>query len=67
MSDTCGGCGARIVWAITRAGKRQPFDVKPEKRAVLRTDLGIMTATIVDTYMPHHVTCPQADMFRKDK
>jgi hypothetical protein len=75
---TCSGCDAEIVWALTAKDKRVPLDAKPEKRYVLapvlaRDDFGFIAAVIhhderaqlVDTFMPHHATCPNVDEFRR--
>lgn len=67
---TCSGCGAAIVWVVTRAGKRMPVDAKPEKRVVL-DDVHATgeppQAQVVDTYVSHFATCPKAQRFRKPK
>ena len=67
---TCTGCGAAIVWVATAAGKRMPIDAKPEKRVVLDDVHGIgepPSARVIDTYVSHFSTCPQAQRFRKPK
>ncbi len=77
--STCRGCGAEILWGLTAKGARIPLDPKPEKRVVLapvfeRDDLGFVKAVIhderaqvVDTFTPHHATCPEAERFRRGR
>ena len=65
----CRSCGARIRWARTVNGSKIPIDAEPAKRIVLTTDHGadIIGAVVVDTFMPHHATCPNAAEHRKAK
>jgi hypothetical protein len=65
----CSKCSAEIVWAETVNGKKQPFDAKPEKRNIIAYDpsAGKTLARVVDTYMPHHATCPAAASFRRPR
>jgi hypothetical protein len=73
-------CGAEIVWAETIKGKRIPLDAKSEKRIIVEDffeseDEGGQSgyyvksfrpaARFVDTFMPHHATCPDVQNFRK--
>ncbi len=60
----CKSCGAEIIWATTSNGKKVPLDVKAEKRYVLYGRSG-ETAKLVNTYVTHFVTCPDAKVFRK--
>jgi len=61
MSDTCKGCGAEIIWKKTPKGKPVPLD-PPEKRYVQTDQFPIVA--MVDTWKPHHATCPKAKDFR---
>ena len=63
----CRSCGARIFWARTVNGNKIPIDAEPAKRVVLTTDHGadIVGAEVVDTFTPHHATCPNAAEHRK--
>ena len=63
----CGACGAEIRWALTDRGARMPLDAEPVKRAILTMQPGSTDplVEVVDTFMPHHATCPKADQFRK--
>ena len=58
------GCGAPIIWITTENGKKCPLDREPEKRYVmtLRGDW-----KMVDTYVSHFATCPNAALFREKK
>lgn len=59
---TCSACKAEIIFMKTIKGKNQPFDSKPIKATILNSE---GKAQVVDTFMPHHATCPDADRFRK--
>lgn len=63
----CKACRAPIVWAVTPNGARQPLDSEPAKRVVLDIGVEPPLARVVDTYMPHHATCPKVAQFRKPK
>jgi hypothetical protein len=47
----------------TKASKLMPLDAKPEKRWVLYE--GDQSARLVDTYVSHYATCPDAERWRK--
>lgn len=57
-SSTCRGCGVYIEFIKTKAGKDMPVDPLPVR---VITEKGI----IVEGFIPHWATCPQADKFRK--
>lgn len=65
---TCSSCGAEILWTITANGARMPVDVKPTGKAVvLRTNPGdALTpySRVVDAFVSHFATCPQAARHR---
>jgi hypothetical protein len=64
---TCSSCGAEIIWTVTEAGRRMPIDAKPEKRVVLRkqeNDPLTPLARVVDTFISHFATCPNAARHR---
>ena len=68
----CKSCQAPIIWATTAAKEQPiPLDAKPEKRVVLEeiplTRGFFWRASVVDTYMPHHVTCPDAKQWRRKR
>jgi len=65
---TCKTCGAEILWIVTPTGKAHPVDAKPEKRWVTVFSLdedGGEEWALVDTYLTHFATCPQADQHRR--
>lgn len=77
---TCRGCGARIVWIKTPAGKAMPCDpspvyykADPEGKDRIVTTRGEVVACTITTgadatdagYRPHWATCPQADHFKR--
>ncbi len=67
----CGSCKANILWAVTPQDKRIPLDAKPEKRFVITRPednpgrLG--GALMVDAYLTHFATCPNAAAHRKPR
>ena len=67
MNTTICSCGASMLWAKTKNNKNIPLDAEPEKRFVFLPERPEGVADMVDTYMPHHATCPEADKYRKDK
>jgi hypothetical protein len=62
-TSRCRSCRAEIVWVKTRAAKLMPLDAKPEKRWVLGE--GDQSARLVDTYVSHYASCPDAETWRK--
>lgn len=64
----CKGCGAEIVFARTDRGGHMPLDARETKIATVRMvgrELEILQ--LVVGHVPHHITCPNADEFRKGK
>ena len=59
----CRSCGAEVLWCRTEAGKLTPLNVRPEKRIVVDHE----TARVVDTYLPHWASCPNAEAHRRGK
>lgn len=69
---TCKSCGAEILWVTTPTGKNAPVDAKPEKRwvevkVILEGRPDTAEWVLVDTYLPHFATCPQASEHRKGR
>jgi hypothetical protein len=62
-AGTCRSCGAVIWWGKTPQGKAVPLDA-PEKRFVLDRD---GTVSLVDAYLTHFATCPNASEHRKPR
>lgn len=65
-AGSCHQCRAPIVWCVTAKGRKQPLNAKPEKRVVVSYDptTGQHRGTVVDTYVAHFATCPNAASFR---
>ena len=59
----CKSCDEPIIWGKTIHGKNIPLDAKPEKRLIQEPEFGYYK--IVDTYISHFQTCPNADTHRK--
>lgn len=63
MSDTCRSCQAPIIWVTSATTKRpMPLDAKPEKRVVVDEH---HVGRVVDAYVSHFSTCPNAAQHRK--
>jgi hypothetical protein len=56
-----------MIWFKTVNQKNIPVDAEPVKRLVIvgETLDGKHTVKMMDTYMPHHATCPQGKEWRK--
>ena len=69
----CTSCGAEILWIKTERGKLAPVDAKSEKRFVLDPLAARLApdappqARLVDTFVSHFATCPNAAQHRKDR
>jgi len=63
----CKSCGAKIVWGITKNGKKVPLDAESEKRYILKAGGTSNEVILRSTYMTHFVTCPNADSHRNKK
>lgn len=73
----CKGCHADIEWVRTKAGKMMPVDPEPVfvasggKQTFVTDEGDIITGTVsvekTDevAFVPHWVTCPAADSFRR--
>ena len=77
----CRGCGERIVWIKTPAGKSMPCNIRPvlyRARAgapgkivtpngeVVSCDVNVFPEIATGLgYVSHFVTCPQAEKFRR--
>jgi len=57
---TCASCGARVLWAPTKAGRAMPIDEVPRKAVVLLGGI----AHVLDCYTPHWASCPTAAQHR---
>lgn len=79
----CRGCGRRVLWITTKAGKNMPVDTNihhyrkdPAGKEKIVTQSGeVVTGTIVDTpqeadgmgYISHFATCTQARRFKGNR
>lgn len=66
---TCRSCGAPIKWVKTAKGKNMPLDLKSEEKRIVVVGAGAKGefGYIVDTYLSHFATCPQANEHRKPR
>ncbi len=68
MTAKCSSCGQDIIWTITEAGKRAPFDAKPAGKVTFlaRNPDGSDTPISKqrDHYISHFATCPKAAQHR---
>ena len=69
---TCSSCGADLIFVKSvTTGKPMPLDAKPMKRIVLVDLVGGLDhkdgscGRVVDTYLSHFVSCPDAVQHRK--
>jgi len=63
---TCGACGAQVRWCVTaKTGARQPLDAKPQRLIQLDEAQDPPVGVVVEVWVPHHATCPQAQRFRR--
>ena len=56
--NRCKACGAELKWIKTKTSKAMPCD---PKRVTVVTEQG----EVLNGYVPHWATCPEADRFRK--
>jgi len=68
----CKGCGKEILWMLNENGKREPFDAKVSRVLVYGLIVDSETQKAEEApcqidkgHLPHFVTCPKADQFRK--
>lgn len=77
----CRGCGARVIWIRTRAGKNMPCDptmhnyrIDPTGKEKIVTQSGDVVSGVTGVtpdesdgigYISHFATCPSARNFRK--
>ncbi len=79
--STCKGCGAKILFIETKAGRFMPCDPEPlawddleEGMVVVGQNGEVLTVKGIlveddgmNWYVSHFATCPKADDFRKTK
>jgi len=65
----CASCGAPIVWAKTKTGKRQPFDADATDATgtwgIENGEAVYLGRGVHRGYIPHHATCPQGSSWRR--
>lgn len=72
MSD-CRSCGAPIIWAKTKSGKRIPLNADPDPAGNVMLEDGIAVVLgkgaapgpTVRRYTSHFANCGQAGLWRK--
>jgi hypothetical protein len=65
---TCKGCGAPIKFVLTLKGRRMPVDVRQTTIAVPPASGDDQEPWLLAAgHVPHHITCPNADQFRRDR
>ena len=62
--NLCKTCKAEIIWVETATSPRHPLNAKSEKRFIKDSS---RTFILIDTFISHFATCPDADKFRKPK
>lgn len=77
----CRSCNADVVFIRShKTGKPMILNAAPEKRVVIQDNDGVIArvpadgpaapeadALVVDTFTPHHATCPAADKWRRSR
>lgn len=70
-TSTCNACHRPVRWAKTQAGKNIPLDPTPVGggNILLRGELAVIVDTnpLIERYVSHFSTCPQADAFRSKR
>lgn len=72
---TCRNCGAAIVWATTKRGKPWPLDAEPSPAGSWVLSKGVVYyitnpefgLSLVDRYVSHSASCPDAADFRRSR
>lgn len=70
VTYACRSCGAPIIFAVTRSGKRIP--IEPNQAGNLELRGGVIAFVTPDInamgrYQSHFASCPQAGQHRKPK
>lgn len=71
--SSCRSCGAPLLWAETKGGKRIPLDVEPSIKGNLELSGSSVRYVTPDVnasplrYLSHFVTCPGAASHRSKK
>lgn len=83
MAETCSGCGAAVVWALTPSGGKSPLDREPAETGnvmLIRVDhIGLMAITLskeglqlardhgLPLRLSHFATCPEREQFQRTR
>lgn len=62
----CRGCGARMFFVTGPNGRLMPLNAELSTIAV-RPEDDAQPWALVRGYIPHHITCPDRDKFRKPR
>lgn len=74
VSAKCRSCGAEIVWAQTKQGKKMPVDAAAHPDGTLKVTAERDGTLVVEVrapegtqprYRPHFSTCPDAESWRQ--
>jgi len=63
-TSLCKGCGAAIIWIKTAKGKNMPVNAKASP--VYQINDQEETFQVM-AHIPHWITCPQRDEFKKGR
>lgn len=63
----CSSCGAAILWTETEQGRPMPVDATPTGKGIALIPLadGRTRSRVIDVYVSHFATCPNAAKHRK--
>lgn len=62
--QTCRGCDANIIFIKSPKGKWLPIDARPATVYQLSEN---EPPEQLSAHIPHHITCPKADQYRKGR
>lgn len=65
QTTPCASCRAPVRWISTASGAAMPIDPEPRKMIVLRP--GTEIGDVVDAFVSHFATCPNASQHRKPR
>lgn len=73
----CKGCHKPIIWIRNENGRAEPFDAAVSRALVMQNASGFLLNSkkvfvqeedaVEAAHLPHFVTCPDADQFRKKR
>jgi hypothetical protein len=68
--STCRSCGASVLWAVTKRGKRIPIDAIPNPDGNLFLVDGVAHPVLsagkgLEKFTTHFATCPHAKRWRR--